>query len=465
MNMNRQDLELFASLIREGVTGQKVAAGGTASPTSALFHGVGMFSYCGGNELISSFVPDDHLSTWLGIKPSVVDPDFDKIIGFIGPQGTSTDACTWSRTGACADAPKVEWGKCELMTCFGEIAMAGQDLKLTSVGLGRCDEQPIYYIRGPHATQQVVNDQQWQIAVASGVLKMAFERMLIVGNHTANPLDWDGLMVLINQPITDARNGRRCEGEEPYIYDWNNAAASSNICNILNDIVRRIRRRARALGGAARGDMVLVMTSLMRDALIDWVSCGCGPCVGAQYNEVNIDPLRSRDERGRLMQDSTYGMGMIEVDGIPIDIITNDWIPQTSLAPYFCSDIFVLTRRVGVMQTLYMEHQDFAKTLSGTTIPVEQLVGGARVTDGGRFLTWSNNVNECFNQTVLAKARFRMKAPWLLGRITNVCAPFNLPPETPEPCDEYFWAGHPPANVADGTVSYFYSGCQTLAGA
>ena len=462
--MRRQDIELLASLINPDLVGSKVATGGTASITTSTFHGNGMFSYCGGNELISSFVPDDMLSTWLGTTPSIVDPDFDKIISWIGPHGTEDGSCTWNRTASCEDAPKVEWGKCELITCFGEIAHAGQDLKLTRVGLARCDEQPVYYIRGPHAGMQVRNDQEWQIAVAAGVLRMAFERMLVVGNHTANALDFDGLMVLVNQPITDARTGTRCQGEEPYIYDWNNAAASSNICNILNDIVRRIRRRAMALGGVQRGDMVLVMTSLMRDALIDYMACGCGPCSGSQYNEVNVDPMKSREERARLMQDSTYGMGMVEVDGVAVDIITNDWIPQTSNAPYFCSDIFVLTRRVGVMRTLYMEHQDFATTLKNTTVPINELVDGARVTDGGRFMLWSNSVNECFNQTVLTKARVRMRAPWLLGRITNVCAPFNLPPETSEPCDEYFWAGNPPANVADGRVPYFYSGCQELAG-
>lgn len=461
--MNKNDIELLAKILRgEASTGTKVTAGGTASPTNQLFHGVGMFSYCGGNELISSFVQDDALSSWMGIQPSAVDPDFDKIISFIGPEGTSSGQCTWNRTEACADAPKVEWGKCELLTCFGEIAHAGQDLKLTSLGLRRCDEQPIYYIRGPHAGQRVDNDQEWQVAVAAGVVKMAFERMLIVGNHTANALDFDGLMTKINQPIVDARNGRRCEGEEPIIYDWNNAAMSDSICDVISAMVRRIRWRARGLGGIDRGDMVLVMTSTMRDALIDFAACGCGPCTGSQYNEVNVDPLRSREERARLMQGSTYGMGMFEVDGIPVDIVTNDWIPETSSAPYFCSDIYILTRRAGVMRVLYMENQDFAETLQNTTVPIEQLVQGAKVTDGGRFLIWSNSANECFNQTVLTKARLRLRAPWLQGRITNVCAPFNLPPLKPQPCDTYFWAGDA-ENVAGGAVPYFYSGCQTLA--
>jgi len=456
---DKELLARLANLIRGDNVGLKVTDGDTATLTTQLIHGQGMFSWCGGNELISSLITDDAFSNWLGMTPSTVDPDFDKILSWIGPQGTADGRVTWNRTTVCSDAPKVEWAKCELMTCFGNIAHAGQDLSLTNLGLARCNEQPMYFVKGPAAGTQITDDQTWQIAIATGVLKMAFERMLVVGNHTANALDFDGLMTLINTPMYDARNGRRCEGEEPYIYDWGSAAMAANICNVISDIARRIRRRGMSLGGIQRGDVVLMMTSLMRDALIDFMACGCGPCAGSQYNEVNIDPLTSRIERARLMNGGTYGMGMVEVDGIPIDILTNDWIPQTSTAPHFCSDIYLLTRRVGAMKILGMEYQDFASTLSGVSVPVESLVTGARVTDGGRFLSWSTNDNECFNQTILVKPRIRMKAPWLQARITNVCAPFNLPPLTPIPGDNYFWPGNPPANSASGVIPYFYSGC------
>ena len=464
---NEKVLERLARfMLDDETTGQKVSQGGSASPLSALMYGTGMFSYCGGNELVSALITDDNLSTWMGAIPSVVDPDWIKTLSWVGPTGTSTSGGgtgtpSWDRDGECEDCQSVEWGKCELLTCFGEICKSGADLKLTQVGLMGCNKEPIYYIRGPHAGKRVDNDQVWQAALASFVLKQDFERLMIVGNHTANSMHFDGLQVLINSPLYDARNGCRCQAEEPIIEDWGSAAMSSNICNIISSMVRRIRYRGTFLGGIGQEDLVLVMTSLMRDALLDFASCGCGPCAGTQYNEVNISPLSARQERARLAMGS-FGMGMFEVDGIPVPIVTNDWIPQTSTAPYFCSDIYMLTRRVGGMRVMYSEYQDFASTLSG--VPMADLVLGAKVTDGGRFLTWSKYENECFNQTVLMKPRITLRAPWLTGRITNVCSPFDIPPITPNPDDaDYFFAGDDPCRETLARSEYFYSGCQTLA--
>ena len=207
--------------------------------------------------------------------------------------------------------------------------------------------------------------------------------------------------------------------------------------------------------------MVLVMTSTMRDSLIDHVACGCGPCTGTAYHEVNVNALETRRERARIATAGTFGEGIFEVDGIPVSILTNDWIPQTSSAPYFCSDIFVLTRRAGGRRGMYMEHQDFAKTLKLLGTVPANLVHGAHVTDGGRFLVHSDNVNECFNETVYMKARMLNRLPWLQGRITDVCAPFDcIDPMTPIPGDPYFFAGDPPTNpAAYASVPYTYGPC------
>jgi len=108
------------------------------------------------------------------------------------------------------------------------------------------------------------------------------------------------------------------------------------------------------------------------------------------------------------------------------------------------------------LRVFYGQYQDFAKTLSG--VPAENLVFGARVTDGGRFLSYSKSVNECFNESVLFKPRLKLAAPWLQGRLTNVCAPFDIPPAVSTPGDDYWWAGDSASEA--GVVSpYFYGPC------
>ncbi len=455
MDTIQQMINALQAAQRVGYT-EKVSQGGSATiSTGQLVYGYGMFSYCGGNELISTLITDDHLSTWMGMEGSAIDPEIAKIIGWIGPDGTSDGSPDWDRDGECEDCPKVEYGKCELITCFGEICHSGADLKLTQVGLRGCDVEPIYRIRGPMAGTRIDNDREWQLALAGQVAKQNFERIMIIGNRTVTSWHFDGLQQLINTPIYDVRTGLRCEDVEPEIYDWGSATMSANICDVISALVRKLRWKGSFLGGIAPQDMVLGMTKLMRDALIDFASCGCGPCTGT--TGFGIDALEARRERARLATGGTFGEGMFEVDGIPVSIVTNDWIPQTSTAPNFCSDIYILTRRVGGLRVLYGQFQDFAKTLSG--VPVENLVFGARVTDGGRFLSYSKSVNECFNESLLFKPRLKLIAPWLQGRITNVCAPFDIPPQTPIPGDDYFWAGATPANLSGGVAEYFYGPC------
>ena len=439
---------------RVGYT-EKVTATGTATITNAqLMYGFGMFSYCGGNELLSTLITDDHLSTWLGMEGSIIDPEISKTIGWIGPDGTGDGTPDWDRTGDCADCPTVEYGKCELITCFGEICHSGADLKLTQVGLRGCDVEPIYRIRGPMAGTRIDNDREWQLALAGQVAKQNFERILIIGNRTVTNWHFDGLEQIINTPIYDVRTGLRCQDVEPEIYDWADATMSANICDVISAMVRKLRWKGSFLGGVTPLDMTLVMTKLMRDALIDFASCGCGPCSGD--SGFSIDALEARRERARLATGGTFGEGMFEVDGIPVSIVTNDWIPQTSTAPNFCSDIYILTRRVGGLRVFYGQYQDFAKTLSG--VPAENLVFGARVTDGGRFLSYSKSANECFNESVLFKPRLKLAAPWLQGRLTNVCAPFDIPPAVSTPGDDYWWAGDSASEA--GVVSpYFYGPC------
>lgn len=436
---------------------EKVTSGGTATLTSSLIYGRGMFSYCGGNELLSTLITDDAMSTWLGMEGSVIDPEIMKTIGWIGPVDTHEGTPDWDRGGDCDDCPKVEYGKCELITCFGEICHSGADLKLTDVGLMGCDVEPIYRIRGPMAGTRIDNDREWQLAMAGQVAKQNFERLLIIGNNTVTTWHFDGLQQLINSPIYDVRTGLRCQDVEPEIYAWGTAVITENICDVISGLVRKLRWKGKFLGGIAQPDLVLVMTKLMRDAVLDHASCGCGPCTGT--TGFQIDALEARRERARLATGGTFGDGIFEVDGIPVSIVTNDWIPQTTdvnLPGNFCSDIYILTRRVGGLRVFYGQYQDFAKTLKG--VPVENLVFGARVTDGGRFLSYSKSDNECFNETVFFKARLKLHAPWLQARITNVCAPFDIVPQVPIPGDTYFWAGATPP-VAAGIQEYFYSAC------
>lgn len=426
-------------------------AGGTAmktvgTPTTSLPYARGMFGCSTETAVLSALQIDHKFAEWLGFLPSTEAIKHTKILEWVGPDGAVADNCDWDRTEACADCPTVEWGKCELYDCFGEVCGKSPALRATEVGLSQWQGQPRFFVQGPFAGQQIRDDEDWMMSVVAQVLQMNLSRMLILGNKGTNALAFDGLRVKINTPVTDVRTGLRCEGAEPIIYNWANAAIDADICSVIDAIVRELRRKASYLGGvnSAAGDMVLVCTATMRNALLDYVACGCGACA-SDSAMVTIDALRRRDEIARLFTGGLYGDGMIEVDGVPVHIIVNDWIPQTSIAPRFCSDIFILTRRTGMTPILYGEYQDFASTMAGKDL--SSRINGW-ITDNGRFLHWAESQQECYAISSLMKTRMVLHAPWLQARITNVCAPFVLEPVSPDPCDDY----HPAVTLEEAVA-------------
>jgi hypothetical protein len=426
------------------------------TPATSLMYANGMFAYNTETDIISAVMTDDKLADWLGFLPSTDNVKTNKMLEWVGPQGTTARTEVWDRTETCGDCPSIEWGKCETISCFGEICGASPVLKLSDIGLKAWEGQPMYYLQGPLGGQQIQDDEQWMLALVAHVMRQNMIRKIIVGNKSVTTTDFDGLQVLINTPVTDYRTGNRCEGVEPVIVDWASAAASDSICDYINAIVRRIRRRGGFLGGvrSSQGDLVMVMTSTMRDALLDIVACGCHPCSGT----VTIDAIRRREERDRL-SGGLYGDGWIPVDGEAVPIITCDWIPETQAAPRFCSDIFFLTRRVGAIPTLYGQYQNFAATTAGMDISAR--VNGF-VSDSGRYLNWFESKNECYKASSLAKMRLVLSLPWLQARITSVCAPFTLQPINANPASDYWYANTP--EQAAALPETWYGACGGTAG-
>ena len=446
----KQFLGLMEQAKKAGVVGAKAVD----TPGSSLMYARGMFGCDTESAVLSAVQTDTHFMDWLGFMPSTEALRRTKMIEAVGPALSGED-CDWDRAAACGDCPTVRWSKCELMHCFGEVCGRSPALKATEVGLSQWVGQPRFFVRGPLGGQRIENDEERLMSVTAQVLVQNMARKLIVGNKTTNDLDFDGLQVLINTPVTDARTGTRCYGIEPIIYDWGNVAMDADICDVLDYTVREIRRRASFLGGSnsAAGDIVIVCRNEMRNALLEYAACGCSAC-NSGTGTTFVDTYRRRDEMARLYTGGLYGDGMIEVDGVPVSFVTSDWIPYTSIAPRFRSDIYVLTRTTGLQPVMYGEYQDFASTVGSLDLATR--INGW-ITDQGRFMHWAASDNECYQISSLAKLRMICHAPWLQARITGVEAPFTLDPNSPDPCDDYFPAA--PMTEADALTETDYSSC------
>lgn len=415
-------------------------AGGTGADDidpsgTSYIYGQGLFSLCGDNDVISLLVRDEALIRWLNWRPNneVLRPV--KMLTWVGPEGTSESDVTAGWLGDDCDVPNsVEWGKCEINFSKGLMGRCGQDISALQLGKKYCEQEPTYRIDG----SVVDNDAEWQAALAAMVLRDDVSELLITGN-SATAGQFDGLEQIITDGYVDFRTSQVCPQVDSIIYDWNNAGVSG-ISSLIAEIVARIRRRARGVGGVNPADMVIMLPSFLRDCLVDEYACD-QPCgTGSAGNPITVVAFDARDNRDQYLVGGQFGDGFIPVNGTPISFLVNDWIPFASgPGPNYCSDIYILTRQVGPRQVIFGEFQDLNVSAAELN---KQFGGGYRITDGGKFLVYARALETCFNTCILTKPGLIISAPWAQARITNVCCGGDnaLPPLSPNPDSSYFLA-------------------------
>jgi hypothetical protein len=410
--------------------------------TLPTFNGCcGLFDPCGNNDLLSFTVEGEKLLDWIGWKANNECKQFVKMLSYAGPAGTSTGAEATGAIAACAAAPGVEFGTCEvLLPDKGRIARTGPTRDLTENNLKICDTYPTFTKQG----EQITDELMWSLTLAGIALKQDLKRMLISGNADTTG-HFAGLEALVNTGYIDARFGRACSAMDSYVLNWGNHVASYALngthvlVDYLIDIIRRIRTRAAwaNLGPIGAGDMILTMPSYLRDAILDTFTFYTIQA-GVAYNEVNFANYETRAFRNSL-NGGTYGDGQIFVDGLTIPIITYDWHPMTQAAPNFIGDIYVLTRRIGNMPVLWGQYIDM--TQPANAFANQAGYAHYKATDGGKFLTYWKTDETCTEATVLMRPNLYLSAPWAQARIVGVAAQRPLAPINPDPTSSYFVEG------------------------
>jgi len=405
--------------------------------TVTLYASCGLFSVCGPDSVLSRVITDDQFTEWLGFRENHDEYQFIKTLDWVGPYGTADHDPTHAAGDACDDPASVEWGTCEFLIEKGLLRQCGDPLDITKVGERYCDKQPLYTIDG----MQIDNDIEWQSILSGLVLNGELNRYLIVGNKAVDG-EFDGLEQLVNTGYVDVHTGQACTPVDSIVSDWNYAAMSATLLERIFAYIRRIKMRAKKMGGVARDDMIIMLPSFLRDCLMEtWVCYGICDETGDSTSR-----WETRDRNERYVGKGTYGDGYITVDGVDVDILTNDNIPLTSVAPYFCSDIYILTRRLGNIPVMFGQFQDMRlgdralQNAMGTQGFTKYIT-----TDMGRFIHWVKTDNLCIQVCSAIKPALYLAAPWAQARIDNVCCQVQggLSPEIPQSC-QYFYGGYPP---------------------
>jgi len=403
-----------------------------------LYGCCGLFSVCGPDAILSRVIQDTKFSTWLGWQQNNDCYQFVKTITWIGQEGTAAHDVESSAGAPCDEPPTVEWGACEYLLEKGLLRQCGQAIYITVVGERYCDKQPLYTWEG----QRINNDLDWQAIMAGMVLQNEVDRLAVVGNRAVAG-EFDGLENLVNTGYVDVHTAQPCTPIDSLVVDWGSAAMSAALITQVIALVRRIRQRAARNGGIRSEDMVISMPAFLRDCFMDqWVCFGFCDETGDSTSR-----WETRDREEKYRGGGLYGDGYITVDGVDVSLLVNDWIPWTSVAPTLCSDIYILTRRIGNLPIMYLQWQNMNEGAAALT----KQAGYSHYTtsDGGRFMHWIRSDELCVQVCLALKPSLFLSAPWAQARVDNVCCETvgDLDPELPQSCN-YYAGGFPPIEVS-----------------
>lgn len=433
----------------------------TVSDVATIYGCCGVFDLCGDSDLISlSLANPDGLLDWIGWDTTdvcVIEKNFiDRVIpseetrqGWVGD--------------ACADPNTVNWATCAFrIEDFGRLRRGAPTQDVTKNHLRLCDAQPRYRRDG----SPIEDDLEYRAVITAEVMLQDLKLMVVDGNSTTAG-QFDGLEQLVKVGYTDFK-GRRCALMDSIIIDWNfntlaggagmtwtdgrgtraiNAGAT--LTDVLRSVVRILKTRIKNSGlGALNlrlGDIVIVSTSEMAEAILDQYTCW-SVCEGGQFNEANINTLEARQFRENLMGGTIVANGntievegIITIHGLRIPVLSYDWGLQSGSY----SDIYVLTGSVGGRKVLLGQWNDMRA--------VPQRYENAYKyfsVDGGRVLGWFENDHACVQQVLEMQPRIVSWAPWTNVRISNANAETPGGSITFDPLNTSFFPGGSSFSIA-----------------
>lgn len=268
-------------------------------------------------------------------------------------------------------------------------------------------------------------------------LASAFENKIYPMIYTGNPAnntggdgykEFDGLERLVTETHTDVITATNCPSLASDIKNFNYHTVenhSAELFAVMTMVWRFVNHnRSRMNFGAVR--WAWVMRPEMFNQIVDIWPCvyATAKCAGSAGNPNGTDAMAMR-----AMSDEMRNGSYLKIDGVNIDVIQDDAIPEATNTTNanvpsgsFASDIYLLplTVRGGRIVT-YFEYFNYENG-AGRAIADARLGDVAYVSDGGRFLWYSQFTNGCFSLAATVEPRLRLLVPQLAGRIQNVVA-------------------------------------------
>lgn len=412
--------------------GQGQKAVGVPSETAYLYEAGGLFGRCDGpSTLINAMVGPIGIESqfpWIG---NYTEKEFvDTLTQFVesgDEQSTACGDCKTIRTKACAQ-----------FYCFGRFCRQTEELQFDRIGVHANANVPTKTLFGsisdaagntiiPMGAR--IDDAFYLQSRAVGYALRFKNAQLIWSGNPANNAgayqEYQGLQLLVNTGKFDAYTQLLCTGLDSFLMNFANNNPSSTGSYAIQAWFRRMVLQFMTRAGGAGMDwatarMIIAMTNNQWDCVARAFACdGLDLCGVTTNREMTQDADQAR---GRYEQ--YLSQMQLPIYGKWYDVVIDTQIPETTgQANGICSDIYFLTTNINGEQLLYGEYQDFNQTYGRVRQELAAMFGSddIAITDNGRYALIRDNERGCFDLQAYTKPRLVSLAPWLLGRIQNVC--------------------------------------------
>jgi hypothetical protein len=354
-----------------------------------------------------------------------------------------------------------EHGNCGYDLCHTAwYHRAGDALNPQTIVQDRCETSPRYRLNG----QQIMDDMEWQMNGLMNVLKQDVIHDLVHGSH-ANPFEMNGLESIIRTGYTSA-DDTPCSQVDSQLVAWNHDNLDGELNNLgnffdyLDELVTEIEWRSQGIGTISETDMILLTSRFMATCLLDAFACytTCGRTTVNQdmwAGDAGITEaaLRGAQRAARMalnagpLYDGANAVGYIQLkSGRRLPIIVDDAIEFEKQEAGYCTDIYLLTRRIGSMDVLYGEYLDMRTYENRVKAQFPTGTFTARADSAGRFVTKGKEENWCVQLMMGTSTELYISAPWAQARISDVCCARKRVPLSGDPLAQnglYFPGGRP----------------------
>ena len=457
--------------------GGPLAAGTRAmagSQTANAFYGdrddTSLFAPCVDDTLVNASIgPVGSINEWLMWRETNVELRQFPLLTAIGEPESYSEP-----TGPCEDCPHPEFSACSIAYNLGTICRETPEYDVRAQGMRLCDAQPIYRLFGSvgNAAMGTVidRDDEWGAVQAAVMTQQRMAELAWIGNPalgSAGAEQPKGLQILVNTGYVDADTGAVCPAVDSDVKDYGSNcigdSGSPSIAAYIIRLVRQARYRARmaGIGSPSPADFAIWAHPLLVDALFDNWPCEDIGCLANAANPASLQMNINVTD----MRDQYRARGALPVDGSFIPVHDDPFMPVTYSGTdrSVVGDVFVLLRSIAGRPVLWGEYQNFNGSIAG--LPAYMRRNGSsdfQTSDGGRFIWNFERQSYCFKGRMSARWRYITIAPFLQGRIENVCARFLQAYPEPQPGDQYGLSG----GVSYGTdraptykpAYYYYDG-------